>query len=77
MTDSVANIRKEERQMAGGIAKAHKCADAIRNEVKQAYALDIITATLLHKPMPIRPNGLSYMAAQAVRLQLGEYLTGI
>ena len=45
---------------------------AIRNPRKREYALQLLGSTFEGMPEPTRPQGLSLMAAQAVRMQLAE-----
>jgi hypothetical protein len=45
---------------------------AIRNPLKRHYALLMIGHLSEGMPEPERPSGLSFMAAQAVRMQLAE-----
>jgi hypothetical protein len=47
---------------------------SIRNPVKRFYAFDVHAALIAGQPVPEAPAGLSYMAAQAVRMRLREIL---
>jgi hypothetical protein len=48
---------------------------AIRNNIKRAYAYDYAQYLLgKRRDAPMEPTGLSYMARQAVRMQLHELI---
>jgi hypothetical protein len=46
---------------------------AIRNRVKRAYAVAYLAYRLGEGPEPADPRDLSYMAAQAVRMNLADF----
>jgi hypothetical protein len=45
--------------------------DSYRNPLKRSYAADYYHHLRNGGPEPERPEGLSYMAAQAVQMQIG------
>lgn len=49
---------------------------AIRNVTKRSHASAVAHALCYGRPLPERPAGLSYMAAQAVEMRLSELYRG-
>ena len=63
-----------KRDSASGhltLTEAHDYARRIRSPQKKAYALAWIEHRFHGAPEPERPEGLAYMAAQGVRLEIG------
>lgn len=63
-----------KRDQASGhltLTEAVDYACRIRNERKRAYAFAWIEHRFHGAPEPERPEGLAYMAAQGVRLEIG------
>ena len=48
----------------------------IRNATKRAYAEDVYRTIIGGGSLSVQPDGLSYMAAQAVRMNLADILRG-
>ena len=60
------------RIMEAKRVEARRYANGIRNEVKKIYAEAIIEAHDNATDWPGYPNGISFMAAQAVHMQMEE-----
>ena len=52
--------------------QAKRYAERIRNAGKRAYAAEIIAAEIAGEAWPAYPREISYMAGQAVHMELSE-----
>ncbi|HEU5407205.1 MAG TPA: hypothetical protein VFU48_05525 [Nitrospira sp.] len=70
--DCVKDVRGNQAREDDQVVDPRNYIDKIRNPLKRSYAASYYDYLRNGGDEPTRPEGLSYMAAQAVRLELGS-----